>query len=321
MGHMAAAAKPLAPATAYFWCNMSIETPAFQTEVGIARLEGSTTPRVFQCDSVSREVDVFVFRGTRSKRDVKVDLSVSMSDGRFVRRVAQYLIAALGEGADHDAIRAIVQRAAWSVVTKKWHVHRAIFLRSIVVLGVVLLHRRPLLPLLLYGHSLGAACATYVYAWCAELGVDVRACVMSCPNFCDDACQVEWLARYDDATRYRHYYTRGDPVVQLLPKAARLTAGLTARPYVCEPVRLVDIARPWRRIMRHVVYRADGFRRVAAPGEQGGSSEAEASGCAGVKVLAKASIAPHVDLGSRAAAVMMPERKRSVTQQLPPLTR
>ena len=87
-------------------------------------------------------------------------------------------------------------------------------------------------PVVLYGHSLGAGVASFLYRWLSLAGAgprawDVRLAVLSCPAICDDACYRRWFAALDDGRRARHYHTEGDAVVRRLPGVARLDSHAT----------------------------------------------------------------------------------------------
>lgn len=113
----------------------------------------------------------------------------------------------------------------------------------------------------LYGHSLGAACASFLYAWMADLGYNVFCSCMSCPRLCNDSGYEQWFAAHDN-DRYRHYYTRGDPVVHGIPKTAGLTRHVSMTYYVAPLVKL-----PWAQsllspVLAHMTFQLSHFRRV-----------------------------------------------------------
>lgn len=113
----------------------------------------------------------------------------------------------------------------------------------------------------LYGHSLGAACASFLYAWMRDLGYDVTCSCLSCPRLCNDAGYQLWFAAHD-TDRYRHYYTRGDPVVHGIPKTAGLTRHVSMTYYVAPLVHLPWTHRLLSPLIAHVTFQLSRFRRV-----------------------------------------------------------
>lgn len=127
----------------------------------------------------------------------------------------------------------------------------------------------------LYGHSMGAACASFLYVWMSDLGYDVTCSCMSCPRLTNIAGYDRWCARHDNQ-RYRHYYTRGDPVVHGLPKAAGLTRHVSMTYYVAPLVELEGASVLLSPLIAHVTFQPHRFRRyIKKHNKHGERSESE----------------------------------------------
>jgi acetyl esterase/lipase len=118
-----------------------------------------------------------------------------------------------------------------------------------------------------YGHSMGGACAAFVYAWLRDLvgpaGAARVACVcLSTPRIVDEAARAAWFRRHDDDAALRHYFTRGDVVVHALPSFAGLTHHPTRDHYRCPMAPLRGYARLARAFYAHVVYQPLRLRRL-----------------------------------------------------------
>jgi hypothetical protein len=273
----------MSPTTTYFWSHLvSRRTTTPLRDNMMRALQDCRTPRVYHAQAGT--VAVFSVRGTSTKRDIRVDLKTKMSDGRFRKRVAD----AVAGG--HEAVRRQVESTAELVIERGWRVHRGMFVRAAsVALAVVRAAPPGTTALRLYGHSLGGACASMALAWLRAAGgfADVRASVMSSPDFCDDACRAGWLAEHDHPDVFRHYHTRNDPLVHKLPRMAGLGCGLSAAPFVC-PMPAIDKSNPAVRVLgsllAHVMYDATRFVRQDG-GKSGRTGVAVAVGCEGAKVL------------------------------------
>ena len=257
----------------------------------LTRLDGCRAPRVYVANvarshSQRDEVDVFVVRGTSSKRDVRVDVLFRMTDAKFRKRVQQVTANAT------DSIKREVAITMDLAISQGWHLHRGMFVHAAGVAAAISNAVTPGRSVRLYGHSLGGACVSMVYAWLRAARVSgdgkMKAAVMSSPDFCDAACRDAWLAQHDDPAYFRHYYTRGDPFVHRIPRMAGFKAGLSASPFVC-PMPLLDkrssLIVGLRPLLAHVVYSAKRFVAVSLSSSRSPSLRATVC-CDSIDVLA-----------------------------------
>ena len=135
----------------------------------------------------------------------------------------------------------------------------------------------------LYGHSLGAACASLLYVWLRELNdlmmtptqtssLNVQCACMACPMFSNDAAWEAWF-RQHDRLEYVHYYTIGDPFVKRVPGLVGLTKAVSATHLVCPSI--IDCLPCTRNdvstasctmkaaLVAHSCFRSGGFVRVS----------------------------------------------------------
>jgi hypothetical protein len=254
------AATCMLPAAAFYWAHVPIAPADAPAVVPCARA-ALRSPRVFTCEAAANGPLIVCVRGTRSKSDLHADLQLRFSDvrSRACRQIAKVAM--------HDDVREAAERIVLPYADGG-RVHHGMFVRAAGVLTAVLdsLHTSNRTEVRLYGHSLGAACASMVHAWLRAAGWDSRAAVMSCPNFCDATWRARWLGPHDDDARFRHYYTSGDPVVRALPQTTGLDSQLAAEAYVCPMVAMRGIKAAVRRVMAHVVYQPTRFSKEGALG-------------------------------------------------------
>ena len=250
----------MCPATAYFWSHLvSRHSNSHLKRRLLHELPECRTPRVYW--AVSGNIGLFTVRGTSTKRDVMVDVRTHVSDSKFHERVLTITAEA------EDRIRQAVRSTCNLILEHGWRVHRGIFLHAAniaVAISRFAVTTPTITSVRLYGHSLGGACVSMVFAWLRSIGCfdDIQAAVMSSPDFCDVACHNGWLARYDDPAYFRHYYTKGDPLVHRIPRLAGLKCGISATPFVCPMPTLHKsnpVVRVAKRLIAHVMYTADGF--------------------------------------------------------------
>lgn len=190
------------------------------------------------------------FRGTRRTLgpDLLVDLGASLPNG--VRRAVLRSIAKSFSKAARSPTRALDM--LWPLLEAQcrlleggegMRVHDGIFVASacscLHLLDELLSQDnadgRPA-HLQLYGHSLGAACASFCALWLRELlpqlhgrVASLRAACFACPRICNEAFRASVSSTaggLDEDGTIVHYYTQGDPVVHKLPRLSGLTRHL-----------------------------------------------------------------------------------------------
>ena len=275
----------LCPVTAYFWSHLVAR------HLPISELRDTMMKQVHECRTprlyvarVSDAVDVFVVRGTSTKRDVHVDVSFRMSDTKLRKRI-QHVTASATEG-----MRREVVRTTDLAISQRWHLHRGMFVRAAGVAAAISNLASPERAVRLYGHSLGGACVSMVFAWLrgANISGEIKAAVMSSPDFCDANCRNAWLAHHDDPGYFRHYYTRGDPFVHRIPRLAGFRNGLSASPFIC-PMPLLDkhnlVISSIRPLLAHVIYSAQKFAKTSTRSRHG-TMQTLAVCCNTIEILA-----------------------------------
>ncbi len=118
-------------------------------------------------------------------------------------------------------------------------VHVGIFMHAFKCLLMIAPHLPQAHDVHLYGHSLGAACASLLYVWIRELdellGLSHRLVTCACmasPMFCNDAAWESWFKHHDTVAGYVHYYTIGDPFVKRVPGLVGLTKAVSTTHHV-----------------------------------------------------------------------------------------
>lgn len=233
------------------------------------------SPRLYaHVDEIKKKnttILTYFLRGTSTYKDVFVDATVHLPDDVFLRKVDRAIRSAKTRSSSSSALlHSTISKCAGEIVDNGWTVHRGMFVKAALIAVNVHKHLVSVTKkdedtyfVRIHGHSLGGVCATLSYAWLRDVGVDVVAGVMSIPDFCDRRFRDAWLARHDSPETYRHYYTRGDPVVHALPKAVNLTASLTDAPFVCPPPpHVANRFLVLRSVVLHLVYMPGRFERV-----------------------------------------------------------
>lgn len=252
----------------FFWTQMNMFSVAQLHEYGLPlplRRVSITTPQTYVFDSAGpllvtiRGTDVTIPKNilmdltgrlprTFLKAKTRDELTHSTPEVRTLIETCLETMKQQGGGG-----RGVVVQAGLFLYAVRCLVHLVQTLAGMEAAG-----RR---PIHLFGHSMGAACVSFLYAWLGDLGYDVSCSCMSCPRLCNDAGYDAWFSRHDNA-RYRHYYTRGDLVVHGLPKTAGLTRHLSMTYYVAPLVKLPIRSRLLSAFIAHVTFQPSRFRRV-----------------------------------------------------------
>jgi len=188
----------------------------------------------------------------------------------------------------------------------------------------------------IYGHSMGGACAAFVYAWLRDMVGPAEAPRVSCvclstPRIVDEAARAAWFNRHDVEATMRHYFTRGDVVVHALPSFAGLTHHPTRFHRRCPMAPLRGYARVARSVYAHVVYQPLRLRRIvvregarwSSRVDEGRAPLAAPGRCRGALpsdprepfVLADARFQPAVDLAALAKDARAGSDDEGVLQQ------
>lgn len=227
----------------------------------VALLEGVKTPLTFLSQTTA--ATTLIMRGTRSGRDAWTDVRVFVADCVVRKKVEEHL-----RGLTDSRVSSAIRRVTDAMLREGWRMHRGMFIKSVALTVAISNRTDGTKALRLYGHSLGAACASMAYAFLREAHprMPLVAAVMSCPDFCDSAARAAWLAPLLDPATFRHYHTEGDPVVHGLPAAAKLTSALATREhsYVCPAPRLSGLSRSVTKLLSHVMFRPAAFRLAGA---------------------------------------------------------
>lgn len=239
---------PCGPAAAFFWAAAALRDRPTRDVVVVAGGCGCECAWAGQLSDRRPTVNAFLLlekkknkaktlvvtvRGTTTASDVKSDVSVRRSWPSFERKVRK---AVVGSTAAERLVEADLDGEASGARTRGPVLfHHGFYALASKALPAVIRTIHEALPsrIVFYGHSLGAAVASFLYRWVRiELGpsVDVRLAVMSCPAICDARCFSAWFGPLgDDGERARHYYTRGDVVVRRIPGVASLDSHATRR--------------------------------------------------------------------------------------------
>lgn len=253
----------MSPVVTFFWCHMNVMNVRQLKQRGLPlplRTVKVKTPQTFIFDSEGPLL--ITIRGT----DVSVPKNIVVD---FLGRLPRTILKAKARDKLRSAtldVRTLIEEKLDSMKSTNGgvSVHAGLFLYALrcLVHTVKTLRRMPKRSIHVYGHSLGAACGSFLYTWLSELGYDVTCSCLSCPRLCNDAGYDLWFARHDVPSRYRHYYTRGDPVIHAIPRTAGLTRHVSMTYYVAPLVKLRGAGRLVSRIMAHVTFQPGRFKRV-----------------------------------------------------------
>jgi hypothetical protein len=241
---------PCGPAAAFFWAAAAVQAPdpSCRRLVGLGGEGGgccacswstSVRPRLpaisaFEIvrpgDGGGTRLMAITTRGTMSLEDARADLTVLRTRSSFERRARKAVSAAVSWAKEMvEADLAETSRAHFGF-------HHGFYLLAAKVLGPVIeaIETRKPDIVVFYGHSLGAAVASFLYRWIRSSQKhkrDVRLAVMASPAICDAKCFVRWFDEPlgDDGNRARHYCTAGDLVVRRLPGMAAYDRHATVR--------------------------------------------------------------------------------------------
>jgi hypothetical protein len=286
--------QPLGPYAAYYWSNVNVmsisEIAARLPTIGcdvVTRLP-MPTPQTYV---IKRAKNSFVVttRGTTVPKDVLTDVTTELPAGAILK-AANSAVAAMARHptetiamATHDKATSIMHKAADDVESGRVKVHAGFLVCAMKVFArlVAELSREgafepgPALRedtrVIFYGHSLGAACASYMYTWLRDMipapqRNQVSCAVMSCPRVVDRQGYASWFERHDLDT-YCHYFTHGDAVVHALPGYAGLTHHPSRTYYAAD---MVPVRRGWgilKPVLAHFVFDTSSFKRMSVSGD------------------------------------------------------
>lgn len=228
---------PCGPVAAFFWAAAAVQAP----EPSCGRLAGLGRGRCVWSESIrpklpavsafeisrvgGKKTMAITVRGTVSFKDVKKDLTVASTQTR-----AAFERKARAAAANWPEAAAAVEADLVESTRSRMAFHQGFYVLAARVLGPVLqaIRRRRPRRVVFYGHSLGAAVASFLYRWVKAVEASCRLAVMSCPAICDEACFRRWFEPLgDDGDAARHYYTSGDLVVGGVPGLTVLTRRAT----------------------------------------------------------------------------------------------
>ena len=225
-------------------------------------------------------------RGTASVRDVLTDLTIRRAWPEFAKRVRKAVASrekGVAAAASHPRTELVAAAAARlaeddlrQAEASELGFHHGFYLHALRALRPLLEAVRRLRPsaVVLYGHSMGGAVASFLYRWLRILGIDARCAITSCPAICDRACFDMWFARFDDGARARHYYARDDAVVGSALSFFSFDRRVTALgEYACDAIKKTkktkrkDNAEPLRYAVRHAIRSALRAHDALVPSE------------------------------------------------------
>ena len=258
-------AKPAA------WCRLSVPGE-------------DNSPRVLAFSTPAARI--LSVMGTKRNADIKAVIDFAYERGALMRRIEDSYHASFKSVACSDMLLEIVLEYLERLPPLA-RVHPGIYFRAYQTLNLMWQHLEggpgsgsgSSNNVYLYGHSLGAACATLAYVWLRDIfykgGRDVDgelnlacACV-ACPMFCEDRAWFEWFhahtggvgARDEGAHilksyrhNYRHYFTDGDVFVRDIPSLVGFTRAFSnvhhVRPDPCDAVLACHARAPGAQLQR-----------------------------------------------------------------------
>jgi hypothetical protein len=283
----------MAPLTAYYWSNINVLShdmmrrgladrvfPGGWDNVHHVHERGG--PLAYVLTRRSDSAALITVRGTRSARDLMIDASVTCPSIATLYREVSKECARLPA-----PLAAVLENAALDVMERRVEVHAGIFMGAVrCMAGVVnALASDPSCPFLFepdrvrvkkngsvvfHGHSLGAAVASFMYAWMRDAIQSpsqrrlVSCACMSCPRITDHRGYTAFFKLHDLPGQYRHYYTHGDVVVE--SSTATVPISRTHHPtlthHVCPLAPIKPAASAFKKLISHVVFIPSMFRRI-----------------------------------------------------------
>jgi len=204
--------------------------------------------------------------GTKRNVDLQTILNFAYNRRALLSKLEAIYEQSLGDVKDGDMLLELVVEYIYRL-PRGARVHPGIFARAFQVMAMMWQHLE-LSGLsaalaggqggledhrvLLYGHSLGAACASIAYVWLRDIYLkggrdvygllDLSCACIACPMFCDDATWNTWFAPHalsftktpkKKQPSYVHYHTEGDAFVSDIPSLAGYTRSFSQSCYVC----------------------------------------------------------------------------------------
>ena len=236
---------------AYYWANI-----AYTPELA-AGLPGSTTLRSTSGSPTVLHVrhsgaHTIAVRGSCELSDIATVLALRGLHGRLHHAYCEGTRHMARGGEARRRVQEAFAHVAASVAAlpPHAHVHPGILVHAFKCLMLVwpVLGDRRADAVFLYGHSLGAACASLLFVWLRELGCcarpDATSCsVLACPMFANTPAWTAWLSRHD-LPCYAHYFMHGDPFVSDLPGVVGLDRAVSRTHNVCPNIRDVVAGPP-----------------------------------------------------------------------------
>lgn len=226
-------------------------------EVSILRGHyADNSPHIVHVLDVETRASVFTIRGSNTPADFLTVLDVTCCTMDVLLKRINLLFCngthqTIPSHADILIIRAYILNKV-SRLPSSARIHTGIFMHAVKCLLMIAPHAMSSSEAIhLYGHSLGAACASLLYVWIRELRdlmsssdeERVTCACMATPMFCNDPAWFAWFGRHDTShltpahhakedVSYVHYYTLGDPFVKRVPGLIGLTKAVSTTHHV-----------------------------------------------------------------------------------------